>query len=191
MRNLAYALGACIQAVALGYAADGRDRFSTELVEVDIGAGYLTERRRARDGDRASRGAIEVGLQGGGVSKNELSVSAESFRFEDYQNFASGQAETFIEEARAASAAALQDLYKVFPVGSPVARLVNFIENSEEESGNYCRKRPDSEDRIFCQYAHLWAQDPEGILVLMWWLNIQYDPDTGQILDIRLRVGTA
>ena len=44
LRKLAYALGVCIGAVTLGYAAAGGDRFSTELVEVDIGAGYLIPR---------------------------------------------------------------------------------------------------------------------------------------------------
>jgi hypothetical protein len=164
LKKLAYAMGVWIAAVILGDTATGGD----PLVEADMGAG-----------------------RGQGIFKQEIADSAESFRFEDYQNFASGQAETFIEEARAASAAALQNLYKVFPVGSPVERLVDFIESSDEDRGNYCRRRPGSADRIFCQYAHLWAQDPEGILVLMWRLNIQYDPDTEQILDIRLRAGTA
>lgn len=40
-RPSAYALGVCIAAATLGYAAEGGSRFSTELVEVDIGAGYL------------------------------------------------------------------------------------------------------------------------------------------------------
>jgi hypothetical protein len=165
LKKLAYAIGVWIAAVILGDTATGGD----PLVEADMGAG-----------------------RGQGIFKQEIADSAESFRSEDYQNFASGHAETFIEEARAASAAALQNLYKVFPVGSPVGRLVNFIESSDEDRGNYCRKRSGSADRIFCQYyPHLWAQDPEGILVSMWWLNIQYDPDTEQILEIRLRVGTA
>ena len=41
LRKLPYGLGVCIAAVVLGYAADGGDRFSTENVKVDIGAGYL------------------------------------------------------------------------------------------------------------------------------------------------------
>jgi hypothetical protein len=44
LRKLGYALGVYIGAVAVGYAADGGDRFSTELVEIDIGAGCLIPR---------------------------------------------------------------------------------------------------------------------------------------------------
>jgi hypothetical protein len=44
LRKLAYALGVWIAALTLSNTADSGDRFSTELVKVDIGAGYLIPR---------------------------------------------------------------------------------------------------------------------------------------------------
>lgn len=119
------------------------------------------------------------------TTEKQISGSQKPFRFEDYEDLLAGPSGNFNERMGAAADAALVDLYEVFPPGSSVDALVEFIGSSNTSRGRYCETR-DPGNLIFCQYAHPWYQDHR--LSILWWLSIMFDRQSRQIQDIRISV---
>ena len=119
------------------------------------------------------------------MTEKQISGSQKPFRFEDYEDFLNVPSGNLTKRMDAAADAALVDLYEVFPPGSSIDALVEFIESPNTSRWRYCETR-DSGNLIFCQYAHPWSQDRR--LTILWWLSITYDRQTRQIQDIRISV---
>ena len=81
-----------------------------------------------------------------------------------------------------------RELVTKFPIGSPVADIVEALQRWGSRSGGFCRLRTDVTNTYYCERAHVFAPNP--VLAANWVVSITFDPATQTATEYRVHPGT-